>query len=56
MTDLHEARRLRAELDSIGRLIEHLDLGRLKAITDTLAEHDRLIGDTRRRLDELETR
>lgn len=45
MTDLHEAKRLRAELESIGRLIDALPLGQLKAWGDMLGEQEGRLND-----------
>ena len=38
------------DIAGIAAFMSTLPVGRLKAITDTLAEHERLIADTRRRL------
>lgn len=45
MSELHDAKRIRAELEAIQRLIEVLPLGQLKAWGDMLRELDVRIDD-----------
>ena len=45
MSELHDAKRIRAELEAIARLIESLPVGQLKAWGDMLGEHDGRLDD-----------
>ena len=45
MSELHDAKRIRAELEAIQRLIEVIPLGQLKAWGDMLGEHEGRLDD-----------
>lgn len=45
MTELHQTRALRSELEQIQALLDRLPIGQLLAAMSTLAEHERRITD-----------